>query len=490
MSLIPFSRVAAKWAAKTPGRAALVFEGEALSWEDFEARTNRLARAYAKLGVGQDDFVTIALPNGFEFVEACFAAWKLGATPQPVSYRLPKIERDAIIDLANPSLVVGVNEEVISCPHLPANYAVDLALSDAPLDDVRTASNVKAVTSGGSTGRPKLIVMPLPATWDEDFTYFTVPHAETTLVPGPLYHNGPFMWMLAGLCQGNTVILNRRFDAEETLRLIQDHSVVEMYAVPTMMQRIWRLPEEIRNAYDLSSLRALTHLAAPCPQWLKQAFIDWLGPEVIWEIYGGAEGAGGTIIEGSEWLEHRGSVGRPIPGSGEIGIFDEAGNSLPAGEIGEIFMKAPGGANSTYNYVGAQSNVREGGWDSLGDMGYMDADGYLYLSDRRTDMILCGGSNVYPAEVEAAIDACPGVRSSAVIGLPHEDMGNAVHAIVDAPEADLSQEQLLEFLQERLVTYKLPRSIEFVEEPLRDDAGKVRRKALREARLEAMKATV
>jgi bile acid-coenzyme A ligase len=249
-----------------------------------------------------------------------------------------------------------------------------------------------------------------------------------------------------------------------------------------MMQRIWNLAPEVRQGFDVSSLRTLWHLAAPCPPWLKEAFMEWLGPEVIWELYGGTEGQGGTVITGPEWLEHKGSVGKPNPAC-EMKIVNEQGETLPTGEVGEIYIRPLAGAGTTYHYIGAEPRSLEGGWESIGDMGCFDDDGYLYLSDRRTDMILSGGANIYPAEVEAAIDAFPGVRSSAVIGLPHADLGDSVHAIVDAPNGDVSEQGLVEHLARRVVRYKIPRSFEFVDEPLRDDAGKVRRTALRAERV-------
>jgi bile acid-coenzyme A ligase len=302
------------------------------------------------------------------------------------------------------------------------------------------------------------------------------------LIPGPLYHNGPFLWGMGALFRGNQVTVTTRFDAEQTLKLIQDEQVDIVYMVPTMMQRIWNLPEEVRQAFDLSSLKVLWHLAAPCPGWLKEAYIDWLGARVIWELYGGTEGQGSCIISGEEWLLHRGSVGKPVE-TCEMIVVDEAGIELSSGEIGEVFMRPLTGPGSTYRYIGAEAKVIGGGYESIGDMGYFDADGYLYLADRQTDMILSGGANIYPAEVEAAIDAFPGVRSSAVIGLPHEDLGNYVYALVDAPANDVDTEALLDHLRGRLVRYKIPRTIEFSIEPLRDDAGKVRRKALRQERL-------
>jgi bile acid-coenzyme A ligase len=482
MAAISLSRILDHWVAQQPDRVAVSHEGREVTFAELEARSNRLARAYAQFGVEPDDFVTIALPNSIAFFEACFALWKLGATPQPVSAKLPKFELDQIIEVGNPKLVVGAGEGAHGGVRtVPVGFEADSALSDAPLPE-RTATAWKAMTSGGSTGRPKLIVTKQPATRDPEDPFMNFPMRSSVLIPGPLYHNGPFMWATGGLFKGNTVSITTRFDAEQTLQVIEAQRVDTVYLVPTMMQRIWNLPDDVRTKYDVSSLKTLWHLAAPCPAWLKDAYIEWLGADVIWELYGGTEGQGGTVITGPEWLLHRGSVGKPNPAC-EMKIVDEQGNTLPPGEVGEVFMRPVAGPGTTYRYIGAEAKSMEGGWESLGDMGSMDADGYLYLSDRQTDMILSGGANIYPAEVEAAIDAFPGVRSSAVIGLPHEDLGNYVHAIVDAPEGSVTQDALLAHLAERLVRYKLPRTVEFVGEPLRDDAGKVRRKSLRAERM-------
>ncbi len=220
---------------------------------------------------------------------------------------------------------------------------------------------------------------------------------------------------------------------------------------------------------------------AACPAWLKRSWIDWLGPERVWEAYGGSERIGGTAISGREWLDHPGSVGQPTGGR-RIRIQDENGAELPPGETGEVYMMPPGGQGSTYRYIGAESRSSQDGWESLGDLGYVDEDGYLYLVDRRTDLIVSGGANVYPAEVEAALEAHPSVQSSAVIGLPDDDLGQRVHAIVQA-RPPVTDDELRAHLEKHLARPKIPRSFEYVDEPLRDDAGKVRRSALREARL-------
>jgi bile acid-coenzyme A ligase len=470
-------------AEAAPDRPALTHDGRTLTRAELDRRTNRLARAYAELGVKPDSFVTIGLPNGIEFFEATLAAWKLGATPQPVSAKLPRIEREAIIGLAEPSLVVGVPEgEMAGRVSVASGFVPDAGLSDAPLPPAIAAS-FKAPTSGGSTGRPKLIVATQAAVLEA-----LVPLARLLrmkdggvhLLTGPLYHNGPLSCSLCALVTGNEVVIMGRFDAERCLALVERHRVDWLYLVPTMMQRIWRLPPEVRAKYDLSSLEVAMHMAAPCPPWLKKEWIDWLGPEKILELYGGTEAQAFTEIRGDEWLTHPGSVGRPV--LGEVKVLDAEGKEPPPGVVGEVWMRRGENAAPSYRYVGANAKVREGGWESLGDLGHMDAEGYLYLADREKDMILVGGANVYPAEVEAALDEHPAVGSSCVIGLPHEDLGDVPHAIVQL-EREVSDAELLAHLGERLAKYKLPRSIERVSEPLRSEAGKVRRSALRAERV-------
>lgn len=476
MTKTSIGRAMSLLAEQDPDRPALTCDGVSLTRQELDLRSNRLARAYERAGVEQDDMVTIALPNSIEFIEASVAVWKLGATVQPISAKLPDLEREAIIELAKPSLVVGATEaESAGRPFVPVGYVPDETLSDGPLPD-RIAKHWKAPTSGGSTGRPKIIVAQQPGTVDEQQR-----PPWTQLVPGPLYHNGPFIMAARGLFAGDHLVVMPRFDAEEALRLMDAHRVAFVMMVPTMMQRIWRLGAETRARYDLSGLERLLHLGAPCPAWLKEAFIEWLGAERVHELYAGTEAQGVTTITGTEWLTHRGSVGKPVGGT-VIRILDEQGAELPTGTVGEVFMMPAGGQGSTYRYIGAEARQREG-FESLGDLGYVDEDGYLYLADRRTDMIVSGGANVYPAEVEAALDAHPAVRSSAAIGLPDEDLGQRVHAIVDIADRDLEEAPLLAHLADHLARYKIPRTLEFVREPLRDDAGKVRRSALRDARV-------
>jgi len=481
---LPLGQILAHHAARDPNRPAVTIDGRSISRAQLDARSNRRARALAQLGVGQDDFVTLALPNGLEFYETAFAVWKLGATLNPVSWRLPDAELRAIVDTAKPKLVIGVAPERLADHQvIPPGFEPDPSLSDGALPP-KVARYWRAMTSGGSTGRPKVIVDHMAARWDPAMSFAMQQASDTVLNPGPLYHNGPFMYAMKGLFAGAHIVEGGKFDPVHTLRLIQDHKVNWVMLVPTMMSRIWRLPEEVRGSFDLSSLRVLFHTAAHCPIWLKANWIEWLGPDRIWEGYGGTEAQGGCIIGGREALEHPGSVGKSFPGT-QLKIFDDQGREVPQGEVGEIFFLPRGGKNSTYHYIGAEASAA-GEWESIGDLGYFGPDGYLYLADRRTDLIISAGANIYPAEVEAAIDSHPDVESSVVIGLPDDDLGHRVHAIVERrPGGLVTSGGLLEHLKTLIVINKLPRSIEFVSGPLRGDDGKVRRSALRNERLPA-----
>ncbi|MDP3867546.1 AMP-binding protein [Phenylobacterium sp.] len=470
-------------AARDPDRPALTCDGVTLTRAQLAARANRRARALQGAGVVEGDFVAIALPNGAAFLELSFAAWILGATPAPVSYRLPAPELTAILDLMQPRVVIGGEAtRAAGVPFIDEATTLDESLSPDPLPEM-VAKHVKAIASGGSTGRPKVIVDHATSVLDPDNLSLGMRPGDTVVIPGPLYHAAPFGLAYMALGWGCHVVIAKRFDPAETLALIEKYRGNWAYLVPTMMHRIWRLPDEVRLAADLSSLEMVCHIAAACPVWLKEKWIEWLGPDAVWEVYSGTEAMGATYIGGREWLTHKGSVGRLLPGS-EIRILGEDGQPVAPGEVGEVFFLPAGGRGATYHYLGAEPRAR-GEWETFGDLGRIDEDGYLYLADRRTDLVISGGANIYPAEVEAAVDAYPGVLSSVVVGLPDEDLGQKVHAILEmaADAAPLDVEALRAFLAARIVAYKLPRSFEVTTERLRDDAGKVRRSALRDARV-------
>lgn len=481
MALVSYAQRLTALAAADPDRTSITCGNVSLTRRMLDVEAERLAYDLVERGVTPGRLVTIALPNGLAWFVAFAACWKIGAIPQPVSARIPARELEAIVEVADPAVVIGVppdalpGRSVLPVTHRPAGRP-----TAAPLPDVVSPA-WKAPTSGGSTGRPKIIVSGDPSLLDTDAAPLLGMRPDGCLVmPGPLYHNGPLIWSWHALLHGNHVAVLPRFDAEQTLAAIARYRADVVYLVPTMMKRIWRLPPEVRDGYDLSSLRVVWHLAEPCPEWLKQAWLDWLGPDRIYELYGGTEGQLSTVIRGDEWLAHRGSVGRPT--SGQITIRDEDGAVLGPGAQGEVWLRSDRDT-APYHYLGAEPRTRDGGWESLGDMGWLDSDGYLYLGDRRSDMILTGGSNVYPAEVEAALQEHPAVQSCAVVGLPDEDKGNAVHALVQADPDVVTAADLAAFLADRLLPYKVPRTFEFVTGDLRDEAGKVRRSALREERL-------
>jgi bile acid-coenzyme A ligase len=475
-----FFSVLGQLAEDDPGRPALTCGADTLTRAEFAERVRRLAALFASRGVSEGSTVTIGLPNSIGLVECLFATWALGAVPQPISDRLPPAERSAIVDLADPALVVGVPPSEAG-----GRPTLDSVPEELPAGEFTPGVSPvwKLVTSGGSTGRPKLIAALAPALVENVGGLGALTRMRPdgcVLVTGPISHNAPFVVTTAGLLLGNHVVVMPRFDAAQTLRLVEQQRVTWLYLVPTMMARIWHLPEAVRVAADVSSLEVAFHMAAPCPAWLKQEWIDWLGPEKVLELYGGTELQAMTVITGTEWLAHRGSAGRPV--LGEIEIRDLEGRPVPAGQEGEIWMRRGPGAPSPYRYVGAAPRSAADGWESLGDIGHVDADGYVYVTDRFADMILVGGANVYPAEIEAALEAHPAVQSSCVIGLPDEDLGNVPYAIVELSEP-VSDQDLLAHLRQRLAPNKLPKVIERATAPLRDDAGKVRRSALRAERM-------
>lgn len=464
-------------AVESPDAPAVSHGGRTITRGELDSLTNRLARAYADLGVRQGDYVTIALPNSIEWVAATVATWKLGAIPQPLSARLPDHEYVGLLGLRERALLVGRPDPRGLVPSVPGD--LDPGVSDAPLPEAVSPS-LKSMASGGSTGRPKLIEAGIDGRYQGSIVAAMMGNrpTDTHLVSVPLSHNTGFTSATTALATGQHLVLMSRFDPAEFLRLITEYRVNYLATVPTIMQRLLPVYRANPDAYDLSSVTRWWHLAAPCPPNVKQAWIEILGPDAVWELYGGTELQALTFISGTEWLSHRGSVGRVV--SGEMRILDDAGNECRPGEVGEIYMRPRPGARPTYRYIGSTAKQHDG-WDSLGDLGWFDSDGYLYLADRRVDMFTVGGRNVYPAEIENALAEHPAVMSCLVVGIPHTDLGQVPHALVHVAEGhDMDAGAVRAFVAERLAEHKVPRSVEFVDEPLRDDAGKARRTAVRD----------
>jgi len=467
-------------AAQAPDAPAVTHNGRTVTRGQLESITNRLARAYAELGVTQGDYVTIALPNSIEWVQAVVATWKLGAIPQPLSARLPDTEYADLLDLTPRALLVGRPDPRGLVPSVTGDFEPRTELSDAPLPEAVSPS-LKSMASGGSTGRPKLIEAGVDGRFQGTLVAAMMGNlpTDTQLVSVPLSHNTGFTSATMALATGQHLVLMSRFDPHDFLQLITDYQVNYLATVPTIMQRLLPAYREDLDRFDLSSVRRWWHLAAPCPPTIKDAWIEILGPEVVWELYGGTELQALTFISGTEWLNHRGSVGRVV--SGEMKVLDDGGAECPPGVVGDIYMRPRPGSRPTYRYIGSTAKNRDG-WDSLGDLGWFDAEGYLYLADRRVDMFTVGGRNVYPAEIENALSEHPAVLSCLVVGVPHEDLGQVPHALVQArgDGAALDEAGVATFVAERLAEYKVPRSVEFVDTPLRDDAGKARRTAVRD----------
>ncbi len=453
---------------RTPERVALIHseaQGE-LVWTfgQLAFRARQWSAWLTARGVKPDDLVAFAFPNGPEFFALTFGIYCVGATPAPISHKLPERERAEIVEVMQPAIFVT-----------PADAAASETLAPGS-GPVHVARSWKACTSGGSTGRPKVIVDGRPAAFDEKMDFIGIPADDVVLAPGPLYHNAPFSASVFALWKGDCVVTMERFDPERALALIEKHRVQWAMMVPTMMHRIFRLAPDVRQKFDLSSWKMVVHTAAPIAQWLKHAWIDWLGPDHIWEVYGATEGLVRCWIGGWDWLQRPGSAGLPAGGA-RLKILRPDGTECAPGEQGEVYAMPPGGPGSSYRYIGAERRATADGWESVGDIGHVDSDGYLFLADRRTDLIISGGVNIWPAEVEAAILAHPRIHSCAVLGAPDDDLGQRVHAVIETDDPSLDLTALRAFLSDVLAVSKHPRSIVVSDKPVRDDAGKVRKAA-------------
>lgn len=470
-------------AAEHPDKPAIVFapqqgDEQIVTWREYDRRTNQVARLLAEYGVKPGTMIVVGVWNSPEHYYLTTAAWKLGAFALPLRAILPKRERDQIMDLAQPPVVFADWDEVAFPVLRPAELSRAWELSAEPLPDDPPHPG-KAIASGGSTGRSKIVT---DATWHpviypERSRRLGARYGQVHLMAAPLYHNSPQLSGYGGLADDHTIVLMERFDAAKAVDLIERYHVNYAYLPPIIMRRIAMLPDI--HERNLSSIEAIQSSAAPCPPWLKRFWIDLIGPEKVYEVYGSTEGFGASMIDGVEWLEHPGSVGLPV--SCELRILDEQGQELPAGEVGEIFMRPTHERGATFRYIGAPAaKSTPDGFVSVGDLGWCDEDGYLYIADRRVDLVITGGANVYPAEVEAALSDHPGLADVAVIGVPDEEWGRRVHAIVQPtdPQSSPDINELDRQCRERLASYKAPKTYEFIAELPRNEAGKIRRSEL------------
>ncbi|WP_037369795.1 acyl-CoA synthetase [Amycolatopsis orientalis] len=497
-------------AAAEPARVALVDpDGREITYGELTAKANRYASGLRELGLGVGDSVVLLLPNGDDLVAAYFAAIQTGLYVVVVNWHLVGPEVAYILSdsgakaflaherFANVAVAAADEAGVpasarFAAGSVPGFHRVEelgAGLGDARPDN-RTAGSPMLYTSG-TTGRPKGVKRPLTGA-DPD----QVPAASTWffgvfglrpfddhvhLCGSPLYHTAVLNFVAISLQLGHTAVLMDRWDAEEMLRLIERHRVTHSHMVPTQFRRLLALPDDVRAKYDLSSLRVMIHGAAPCPLEVKRKMLEWWGP-VVTEYYAATEG-GGTVISGEDWLRKPGSVGLPWPGS-TIRILDDDGNEVPTGETGTVYMKM-GDSKFEYHRDKAKTEkARVGDLFTLGDVGHLDEDGYLFLHDRKADMIISGGVNIYPAEIEGELVMHPKVADVAVFGVPHEDWGEEIKAVVQPADgvegsAELTAE-LLAYAETRLARFKLPKSVDYRAELPRDPNGKLYKRKLRE----------
>ena len=502
-------------AKESPDRPAVIMArtGEQVSYRELAERSNRLAQLFRQRGLCRGGHVAVLLPNHLRYAEVIWAAHISGVLLTPVNDHLTAAEAAYIINDCGAELVVtsaslsdvAAQLSTLLSPRAATRLMIDgqvegwdsyeAVTSAVPADPIGDPSRGGYMFySSGTTGRPKGIVKKLeegsiddrPPGFGESLRVFGLrERGEVFLVPGPLYFSAATNYTVTLQRTGATVILMERFDAAEVLRLIERYRVTFAQFVPTHFHRLLQLPEQVRAAADVSSLRSVIHAGAPCPAHVKRAMIEWWGP-VISEYYAASEGVGLTWITSEEWLEHLGSVGRPLFGVPHI--LDADGNELPPGEQGDIWFSSAGTIEYHHDpeKTAAASNNR--GYVSVGDVGYLDADGYLYLTDRRSFTIISGGVNIYPQEVESRLVSHPRVADAAVFGVPNAEFGEEVKAIVQPADwADAGQElaaELIAHCRAGLAGYKCPRSVDFERELPRSEAGKLNKRQLRDRYLD------
>ncbi|MBI1238988.1 MAG: AMP-binding protein [Alphaproteobacteria bacterium] len=485
----------------------------------------RAAAGFASLGIGRDDAVAMMLRNDFAFFEASIGVGQLGGYSVPVNWHYTPEEADYLFTNCGAKAIVihtdlyrgvasaipkGVPVFIVPTPpEIAAAYHIDPAACAVPAGatdwnqwiagfERRTPEVMEApgamIYTSGTTGKPKGVRRRPPTPEQAMATTRTIgtvfglvdsvlnPNAPpiTTIIPGPIYHSAPNAYALLAARAGATIILQPRFEPEDLLHLIEKHKVTHIQMVPTMFVRLLKLPEEVRRRYDLSSLRHVVHAAAPCPPHIKRAMIEWFGP-VINEYYGATETGAVVYCTSAEWLAHPGTVGKALPDVG-LKVIGEDGKELPQGEAGDIYCRVTTVADFTYHGDDAKrAKAERDGLISVGDIGYLDKDGFLFLCDRRNQMVISGGVNIYPAEIESELLKVKGVADCAVFGIPDEEFGESLCAYIQPePGAALDPAGVKSALSAHLARYKIPKVIEFASALPREDSGKIFKRKLRE----------
>ncbi len=499
----------------------IVSGGRRIAADRLMSRAWRAASGLAALGVGPGDTVALCLRNDLPFFEASFAAGRLGAYATPVNWHATEPEARYLFEnsgakaiVIHADLLVAVRGAVppdvplfvVETPvEIAEAYGIAFDLRQIPEDLTAWASWLEGfsehtgaaaagpgtiIYTSGTTGQPKG-VRRHPPTPEQAASSLRIAHRTfgldrsapddiVTVMTGPMYHSAPNAYGLACARLGARVILQPRFDAENLLSLIEAEQVTHLHMVPIMFNRLLKLPADIKSRYDLSSLRYVVHAAAPCPPPTKRAMIDWWGP-IISEYYGATETGIVVLCDSEEWLAHPGTVGKPLP-EADVRVIDADGLPLPPHDVGEIVARITQGADFTYHGDDAKRRGAEkAGLIAPGDVGYFDDDGFLYLCDRVKDMIISGGVNIYPAEIEAELHKMPGVADCAVFGIPDEEYGEAVFAVVQTmPGVELSENDVRAYLRGQIAGHKLPKRVDFQQDLPREDSGKIFKRKLRE----------
>jgi long-chain acyl-CoA synthetase len=490
-----------------------------VSLDELMSRARRAATGLRSLGVEAGGAVALLLRNDHEFFEAAFAASALDASTVPINWHGSAEEVAYVVSDSKAAVLVAHADLLHRVRHaLPPNVTIlgvttprsiaeRFAVNDAEamlqsdvtewrvwrdgfeeIQDTLIGDPLSMIYTSGTTGHPKGVKR-LPGTSDGSVVVdymikvvelFGAWPGMRSIIAGPMYHSAPYAYaLLSARAYGALLVLEDRFDPEEFLGLIERHQITSLYMVPTMFIRLLRLPPEVRGRYDVSSLRVISHTAAPCPPDVKRALIEWLGP-IVSEFYGSTEVGFVTGCNSEEWLAHPGTVGRPLPAT-EVRVFGVDGES-PVGESGEVFVRARG--NSDFTYFGkddARAEVERDGLITCGDIGFLDEDGFLYLCDRARDMIISGGVNIYPVEIEACLLKLGGVADCAVFGIPDDEYGESVAAAIKLDEgATLNADDIRSHVREHLAGFKVPQVVTFHESLPREDSGKMFKRKLRQ----------
>lgn len=489
-----------------------------LPHEQLQINAARVARGLNRLGVGEGDAIAMVLRNDFAFFEAAFGAGLVGAYAVPINWHFKADEVRYILEDSGAKLVIvhadllpqlegGIPDDVTvlgvtTPPEIAAAYQVggeaarvpggtsdwdDWLAGFEPWQEEPRAARGNVIYTSGTTGNPKGVFRE-PSTPEmaaasmaiyQKLGAFLEP-SNRTVVTGPVYHSAPNAFALSAVGSGAGVILQPRFDPEELLKTIEEERITHLHMVPTMFVRLLKLPEEVKGRYDLSSLQFVVHAAAPCPPDVKKGMIEWWGP-IIHEYYGGTESGAVVFCNSGEALRKPGTVGRALPGC-VIKIIDENDRECAPGDVGEIFVVNQEGPDFTYrNQEDKRREMDRGGLMTLGDVGYLDEDGFLFISDRVRDMVISGGVNIYPAEIEGVLIGMEGVKDCAVFGIPDDEYGETLCAHIDVDPAIIKNEaEIRTWLGEKLAIYKVPRRIVFDTALPREDSGKIMKRKIRE----------